>query len=52
MFPFSDLNDIKLVKLLCKKKTIITKPTQSEQPDANVTIKTPKLKHIGYFKLA
>ena len=38
MFPFSDLNDIKLVKLLSKKKTITT-PTQSEQPDTNVTIR-------------
>ena len=39
MFFFSDLNDLKLVKLLCEKKKLTTKPTRSQQTDANVTIK-------------
>ena len=40
MFPFVDLNELKLVKLLCKKKKLTTKPTQSQQTDANVTIRS------------
>ena len=39
MFFFFDLNDLKLVKLLCEKKKLTTKPTRSQQTDANVTIK-------------
>ena len=39
MFPFFDSNDLKLVKLLCTKKKITIKPTQSHQTDANVTIR-------------
>ena len=39
MFPFFDLNDLKLVKLLCTKKKLTIKPTQSQQTDANVTIR-------------
>ena len=39
MLPFFDLNNIKLVKLLCKKKKLTTKPTQNQQTDANVTIR-------------
>ena len=38
MFFFFDLNDLKLVKLLCEKKKLTTKPTRSQQTDANVTI--------------
>ena len=39
MFPFFDLNDLILVKLLCKMKKNATKPTHSQQTDANITIK-------------
>ena len=39
MFLFFDLNYLKLVKLLCEKKKLTTKPTRSQQTDANVTIK-------------
>ena len=39
MFPFFDLNDLKLVKLLCTKKKLTIKPTQSQQTDVNVTIR-------------
>ena len=39
MFFFFDLNDLKLVKLLCEKKKLTVKPTRSQQTDANVTIK-------------
>ena len=39
VFPFFDLNDLKLVKLLCTKKKLTIKPTQSQQTDANVTIR-------------
>ena len=39
MLFFFDLNDLKLVKLLCEKKKLTVKPTRSQQTDANVTIK-------------
>ena len=39
MFFFFDLNDLKLVKLLCEKKKLTVKPFRSQQTDANVTIK-------------
>ena len=39
MFFFFDLSDLKLVKLLCKKDKLTAKPSQSQQTDANVTIK-------------
>ena len=38
MFPFFYLNNLKLVKLLRKKKKVTTKHTQSQQTDANLTI--------------
>ena len=40
MFPFFDLNYIKLFKLLCKKKKLTAKPTLSQQTNANVTIRS------------
>ena len=39
MFPFFDLNDLKLVKLLCTKKKLTIKPTQSQLTNTNVTIR-------------
>ena len=36
--PFFYLNDIKLVNL-CIKEKLTTKPTQSQQTDANVTMR-------------
>ena len=39
MFLFFDLNDLKLFKLLCTKKKLTIKPTQSQQTDAIVTIR-------------
>ena len=39
MLPFFDLNDLKLVKLSGTKKNLTIKPTQSQQTDANVTIR-------------
>ena len=39
IFPFFDLDDLKLVKLLCTKKKLAIKPTQSQQTDGNVVIR-------------
>ena len=39
MSPFLYLNDLKLVKLLCTKKKLTIRRTQSQQTDANVRIR-------------
>ena len=39
MFPFFDLDYFKLAKLLCTKKKLTIKATQSQQTDANITIR-------------